>query len=183
MLLLLSSCGGPEAKKHSPAPGRAPGEGLIVYSDPVPPSGSRNPRRRNFQPEIQAFTTAEKDLVREDPETHVLSGTVRGSGGATEIARRLFKSEVAGGSVRLLTEEKFNDLWSRLEAAGLFRLPPFPGKEAPKDESYFLLRSGKDKWIFTRPIVKTLAPSDPGIELFQYWKEAKRVMVEFINER
>ena len=84
-------------------------------------------------------------------------------------------------TTRRLSPEKFNELWSRLDAAGLLKLPLYRGKGGPENGPYFLLRSGKDQWIFPLPTVQSPRPDDPGVEHLEHWRNAKIEFFNFLN--
>jgi hypothetical protein len=180
---LSVSCGSTEGKNNELA--EAPSEGTILYSEPVPPTGMA---RKDLRPISQAVTTGDDELA-EDDSVQTLSGVVglpdqRGSPDGRESAslvRRLFGSARLT-NVRVLSREKFAALWGRLRDAGLFDLPRYRGKEAPRDEPYFMIQTGLEKLFYQRPALAAHDPDDPSVEWIVKWRQAKIEFFNFLNE-
>ena len=160
-------------------------EGSIIFHDPADQAGFA--KKKNLKPITQTVTTTDKEPGEEGGYESV-AGIIKGAGDtrtASEgeersLAQRIF--EVSRSSTtRRLSLEKFNELWSRLDAAGLLKLPLYRGKGVPENGPYFLLKSGKDQWIFPLPTVQSPRPDDPGVEHLEHWRNAKIEFFNFLN--
>jgi hypothetical protein len=94
---------------------------------------------------------------------------------------RMFQKTKAG-STRVLPPGDFKMLWGRLEAAGLFKLPPHRGSARPGQE-HFLVKSGDRTWIFLRPAPDAVLKDDPTTPLIKLWSNAKGALITFLNEQ
>lgn len=166
--------------------GGAPREGMILYHEPVPPTGLM--RKGRLQPMSWVFVTGDREMAQSGAiETR--TGVIERAGDAGEspeqdslrIARMLFERS-AKGSTLVLSPERFAELWGRLDEVGLFKLPTQAGSDPPRDEPYFLVEEGGRTRIFARPSIASQRPDDPGIALVRYWQQAKLVFFGFLNE-
>ena len=180
---LSVSCGSTGGESHEPA--EAPSEGTIFYSEPVPPTGIA---RKDLRPISQAVTTGDDELA-EDDSFQTISGVVglpdhKGSPhetGSSSLALRLLRS-ARPTNVRVLSRVKFAELWARLRDAGLFDLPRYRGKEAPRDEPYFMIQTGLEKRFYQRPALAAHDPDDPSVGWIVKWRQAKIEFFNFLNE-
>lgn len=183
LLLPATGCSGtasPSATRSSDAPA----EGTIEYHAPVV-SGTLSNRRHKAI--IQAYTTADDELRREDANVQVYSGTLpaesaEGPGQAGTLARRMFERMSQQAAVRLLSKEQFADLWGRLTAAGLFELPPARVSRPPSDRAYFHIKTEARQWIITRPAFPTAKSDSKGRENARRWQLAETALVMFEND-
>jgi hypothetical protein len=136
----------------------------------------------------QVFTTADRELA-EESSVQTYSGVIEGAGdtraSSRATSRRIIREILmrsGGKSTHVLTSEKFGELWSLLREAGLFKLPAQPAETRPSSRSYFLVETEDAKVLYVRPTVTSLEPDDPGVELMEYWRGAKFVLVRFLNE-
>jgi hypothetical protein len=161
-------------------------EGTIIFHDPANQTGFA--KKKNLKPMTQIVTTADKELAQEDAYQS-FSGAIGGAGDTRtsserderRLAQKIFDAS-RPGTARLLTVQKFNELWARLEEAGLFKLPLYRGNGVPENRPYFLLKSGKDRWIFALPTVQAPRPDDPGVVALEHWRLAKIAFFNFLNE-
>lgn len=166
--------------------GTVPREGLIIYHEP-PPTITLT-QRGNLHGMTQIFATAERELAEENSiQTH--SGVIEGAGDTRDsmqganarIIRKIFQ-RTGKKSTRVISPEKFAQLWTGLRDAGLFKLPAQSAEAPPRSKQYFLIDAAGSKELYVRPSVATPAPEDPGVELMEYWRGAKFVLLRFLNE-
>ena len=151
----------------------------------MPPTGFA--RKGKLEPVTQIVTTGDKELA-EDIAVESRSGVVEGLGDtrsssdadSLKLAEKIFERS-RRSPTRVLTQEKFGELWSLLEEAGIFDLPPSRSSEPPKDRPYFILESQGRRTIVGRPQVAAPSPDDPGVRLLDRWNSSKLVFFNFLN--
>ena len=123
------------------------------------------------------FAAAEDELA-EESNFQVHKGTFGRNVSEMEIERaiRRMLNPRRADSTRVLSSEKFQDLWSRLESTGVLGLPLYRATGVPDEGPYFLLQSGSKRWVIQRPSART------G-EMVQIWDQAKLELFAFMNER
>ncbi len=198
--LLSSACGSPEVRggKAANFPATAPLDGTILYAEPVPQQGLSKVKT---MPVFQVYTTASDEALAEEHPVHTFTGTIEGVGQGDAVSDREMRQAIArmlrktqAGSRRVLTPQKFQLLWSALETTGLFQLPVTKGTERPKDEPYFLLRTGAQTWIFKRPVLSrplTAVPPrgadpakvSPELPQVQIWRDATLAFFRFVDSQ
>ena len=185
-MLFAASCGSSGQKGGESLPRGEISEGTIIFHDPAKQAGFA--KRKNLMPITQIVTTSEKDPAEEDTYQSY-AGIIKGAGPTRTssekqeriLAQRIF--EVSRPSdTRRLTPQKFSELWARLDAAGLFKLPSYHGREIPETKPYFLLKSGKSQWVFELPTIQSPPRADdPGVKQLEYWRNAKIELFNFLN--
>ena len=164
-----------------------PRDGTIVYRQADDVRGSQNPRRNRFSSTTFVLTTQEtakaNGQVVADAPTHVDVdvGTAEDQDPVKGFVRGVRQSPPM---VRVIDVGKFQTLWRQLDAAGLFKLPRYKGTRPPSGRSYFSVRFGTQQWIFMRPanIQGIPQPDSPEVRNKQYWGNATRGLVLFVNQ-
>ncbi len=173
--LTLTSCSG--AGKSV----KAPVEGTIVLYN-RPPS-SRSPTGHKFASTTIIFTTATADLEG-DPD-HGLQVTVGTRTRTAPPMRNL--TRLAQGTnrpaTRILSAASFARLWQNVAAAGLFKLPRYPGGRVPKNANYIQVKTGEEQRIYTRPrpAAGSREDQEETTRLMRYWGDSKMAIVSFLN--
>lgn len=158
-----------------------------MYHEPVAQVGIM---KMKGKPVMQVFLTAGEELAEEHHAFQGFSGPVEGVDGRGSVSQREYNSAVQKmleksqvGATRVLKPEAFADLWTRLAEAGIFTLPVHSGKDRPTQEPYFLLKSGPETWVFTRPALQNVRADDPGVAHMKTWQKVKLDFFDFVNER
>ena len=173
--LSLTSCGGVGKSVEAPV------EGTIVLHNPPP--ASRSSSGHKFASTTIIFTTATEDL--EGEPDHGLQVTVGTRPRNAPPVRNL--TRIAKGTnrpvARILNTASFARLWRNVEAAGLFKLPRYPGSRVPEDANYILVKTGEEQRIYTRPRPAAPSPEDKEktTRLMRYWRNSKMAIVSFLN--
>jgi len=161
-------------------------EGTIVYhEEPAAPDTSK---KEAPQPFTRIFTTHGGEKTAQGG-VQTFAGVIEGSGDtrsasdaeSDRIAQMIFEN-ARQKSTTVLTQEKFGDLWSRLESVGLTDLQPYGGNDPPQGHSYFLLESGSVRKIFARPSVSSSRADEASIQLLKCWLKARFELINFLNE-
>jgi hypothetical protein len=161
-------------------------DALIKYHEPVKQRGVTN---RATQPVTQIFVTGKGELAEADAY-QTYTGTVAGVGNGEAVSEREMRAAIGrmlrrthAGSLRVLTAEQFQTIWSRLATAGLFTLPARKGGDEPTQEPYFLIRAGDERWIIERPSVASPPrENDPNVARVKVWGDVKKAFFAFMNE-
>ena len=195
---LLSACGapGPRNGRATDLPDTAPLEGTILYSSP---GGQRGLSKVKTSPVMQMYTTSRDSTLAEEEPVHTFTGTIGGVGEHESVSDRQMRQAIArmlkntqAGSRRVLSPEKFQALWTRLQSARLFELPASRQTERPKDEPYFFVQSKERTWIFKRPVLSrplTAVPQrgtdpakvSPELPLVGIWRDSKLAFFQFVD--
>ena len=171
--LTLTSCSGVGQSVETPV------EGTLVLHTPA----SRSSSGHRFASTTIIFTTATEDLEGEpDQGLQVTVGTRTGNAPRVRNLTRIAKG-TNRPLARILNAASFATLWRNVEAAGLFKLPRYPGSRVPEDANYILLKTGEEQRIYTRPRAATPSPEDKEktTRLMGYWRDSKLAIVSFLN--
>ena len=129
-------------------------EGILTFHDPAPKihsrgvlGGTRIPNRRLAPATVVVSTrTKEGEAVDDDVQVTSLTGRVRDRNPAQifmQAARRHRK---------VVSREKFAQLWSDLVNAGLLELPRHPGVEHPERRAFIKIQTEGYQVIFLDPV-------------------------------
>jgi hypothetical protein len=163
---------------------------MVMYHEPVPPEGDL--RRGQLRAIAQIFTTGDDDLADASGVT-TFAGVIGPPGGTfsreseEDVARRIatetFERSRAA-STRILTGDQFQELWRRLEEAGIAYLPRWQKPDPPRDQPYFILEAGRRRWVFVRPpSARSREEFDETLDRqWKAWQATKPiVLVDFFN--
>jgi len=175
--VLLAGCGsGPESRQTRTAGiPEKPEEGMIVFYDPNLPSDRT---KRPGPPVLQIFTTSNDEKLAQDLPVYTYTGTVEGARRGEPVPNQAIERmlrRTQAGKPRLLSPEKFQELWKRLDEAGLFQLPASRQGKLPRNEPYILVEHRKVTWVFTIPKL------EPGVKQFEAWKRSKLAILAFME--
>ncbi|MGQ9592606.1 MAG: hypothetical protein ACUVYA_20190 [Planctomycetota bacterium] len=172
---LVSSCASSGSPFASP-----PGEGVIAYHEP-----GRKGTLRSW-----IFASGRGEFV-DEALAEARAGAIAGAGDTrfssdeetAEIVKKVFGA-LPSTSTMVLSPERFADLWTRLEGAGLFALSTGEDRDPPEGRPYFLVKSGDFRRVFERPPLDPRFKGDPRYEAdARRWYLSKKAFVDFLNEQ
>ena len=187
-ILLLTSCGtssqsGRAHPSMSPFGVGAPRQGYIIYHDPKPKAGSYRQGGRRPRPITITITTFYQQGKRRDDSITVQSGRLEGRPASrmrTEKSTILDLFKQASPSYTT-SPQKFQQLWSGLEALGIFRLPQ---GSIPADKPSIRLMAGGKTRVYLRPtdVPFSRLPSNPRErdKVVKAWMPVKMLIVNFV---
>ena len=172
--LMLTSCSGVGQSVETPVEGT-----IVLYSRPPASTSSRF----KLTSTTIIFTTATEDLEGEpDQGLQVTVGTRTSNAPRVRNLKRIARG-TNRPVARILNTASFARLWRNVEAAGLFKLPRYPGGRVPANANYILVKTGEEQRIYTRPRPTARSPEDneTTTRLMQYWVDSKYAIVNFLN--